>query len=316
MAGTFRIMNMGRQAITIGLGMGLLAALLLLGVDLLHRQRLTQKLRADAAYYGGLLAQALAEQAALQLDNRTKLAKLVQTFAKLQQSILYVKLVLKGELLSEQLAPEAGPLTFPTVAGAELYPSGMRVILVRLPSGLEVLDVVRALPERSPTAERAEPDERPSYVRLGVSLAHVQRAAAQELRSAGLRAAAGFAVVATLSSILVAFLARLRPYRARHKTLELGELVIDDVRKEVRVRRQLVPLSPKEYELLKLLASQPGRVFSSQEILQALWGEGGYASAKDVKQYIYLLRQKLEQDPKHPEIIETVKGFGYRLTGF
>jgi DNA-binding response OmpR family regulator len=92
-----------------------------------------------------------------------------------------------------------------------------------------------------------------------------------------------------------------------------GELEIDDAQKRVRVRGREVALSPKEYELLKLLASQPGRVFSDEEIIRHVWPEGGLASSTDVKRYIYLLRQKIEADPKNPTLVLTVPGFGYKL---
>jgi len=90
------------------------------------------------------------------------------------------------------------------------------------------------------------------------------------------------------------------------------DLRIDDIRKEVRVSGRRVTLSPKEYELLKLLHSSPGRVFSSGEIRRRLWPHG-HATVQDVQKYIYLLRKKLEEDPKDPRLIVTVRGFGYRI---
>ncbi len=95
--------------------------------------------------------------------------------------------------------------------------------------------------------------------------------------------------------------------------LELGELVIDDEKKEVRVRGEPVELSPKEYELLRLLASRPGKVFSHREILERVWAGSSFASSEDVKKYIYLLRNKIEEDPESPKLILTVRGFGYKL---
>lgn len=112
--------------------------------------------------------------------------------------------------------------------------------------------------------------------------------------------------------------ARLQAVLRRHgggepRLLRAGSLEIDDERKAVRLRGQPVDLSPKEYELLKLLASQPGRVFSDQEILARVWPEGSLASASDVKRYIHLLRRKVEDDPANPGLIVTVRGFGYKL---
>jgi DNA-binding response OmpR family regulator len=96
-------------------------------------------------------------------------------------------------------------------------------------------------------------------------------------------------------------------------------LKIDDLRKQVSIKGRTISLSPKEYQLLKLLASSPGRVFTPEEILFELWqpseeSEGkNYADGQDVQKYVYLLRKKLEIDPKEPELVVTVRGFGYRL---
>ncbi len=91
------------------------------------------------------------------------------------------------------------------------------------------------------------------------------------------------------------------------------DLIIDDIRKEVRLRDRTVSLSPKEYRLLKLLASSPGRVFTTQEILAELWPGSPYATGQDVQKYIYLLRRKIEHDPAKPQLVLTSRGFGYRL---
>ncbi len=89
--------------------------------------------------------------------------------------------------------------------------------------------------------------------------------------------------------------------------------MIDEAGKRVALKGQPVELSPKEFQVLCVLASEPGRVFSSQEILERAWPDNSLASDQDVKQYIYFLRQKLEDDPKHPKRIVTVRGFGYKL---
>lgn len=97
------------------------------------------------------------------------------------------------------------------------------------------------------------------------------------------------------------------------------ELTIDDLRKQVCIAGRTISLSPKEYKLLKLLASSPGRVFPTAEILGELWPpksdteEKTYADAQDVQKYVYLLRKKLEIDPQKPDLVITVRGFGYRL---
>ena len=95
--------------------------------------------------------------------------------------------------------------------------------------------------------------------------------------------------------------------------LDVGALSIDYLSKAVKRLGEPVELSPKEFELVSLLASSPGRVFSNQEILDSVWPDGYAATSKDVKQYIYLLRRKLEPDPENPSVIVTVRGFGYKL---
>jgi len=83
----------------------------------------------------------------------------------------------------------------------------------------------------------------------------------------------------------------------------------------VTVGEVALTLSPKEYTLLKLLASEPGRVFSSDEIIARLWPDSERAAASDVKQYIHLLRSKLDKTAQVSDPIENIKGFGYRLVG-
>ena len=108
--------------------------------------------------------------------------------------------------------------------------------------------------------------------------------------------------------------ARIRAVLRRTRTVSSASgIEIDDARKEVIVEGRRITLSPREFYLLKLLAAKPGHVFSSREILNALWSESAYASDQDVQKYIYLLRKKIEADPKRPVFIMTVRGFGYRL---
>jgi two-component system OmpR family response regulator len=100
---------------------------------------------------------------------------------------------------------------------------------------------------------------------------------------------------------------------ANHPVIQAGPFLIDDRAKAVTLQGEPIPLSPKEYELLKLLAADPGRVFSNQEIIAKIWPEPSRANVNDVKQYIHLLRSKICEDPSRPRWLETVKGFGYKL---
>lgn len=97
--------------------------------------------------------------------------------------------------------------------------------------------------------------------------------------------------------------------------LRAGPVVIDDLAKVVRLSDRNVGLSPREYQLLKLLMGAPGRVFSHQEIIEQVWPPDSRADTSDVKQYVHLLRSKIESDPGRPALVQTVKGFGYKFSG-
>jgi two-component system, OmpR family, phosphate regulon response regulator PhoB len=81
----------------------------------------------------------------------------------------------------------------------------------------------------------------------------------------------------------------------------------------VLVRGKEVNLSPKEFRLLELFMSYTRRVWSREQLLDQVWGPDFVGDSKTVDVHIRWLREKLEQDPSHPEYIVTVRGFGYRF---
>lgn len=81
----------------------------------------------------------------------------------------------------------------------------------------------------------------------------------------------------------------------------------------VLVRGQEVSLSPKEFRLLELFLNYTRRVWSREQLLDQVWGVDFVGDSKTVDVHIRWLREKLEQDPSHPEYIVTVRGFGYRF---
>jgi len=117
-----------------------------------------------------------------------------------------------------------------------------------------------------------------------------------------------------LEARIQAVMRRYQAQAASAGVIRTGEVVVDDERKEVTVRGKPVRLSPREFGILRLLTSRPGKVFSSAEILAAAWPDREGATMEDVKKYIHMLRRKLERDPGKPRIIVTVRGFGYRLS--
>jgi two-component system KDP operon response regulator KdpE len=90
-----------------------------------------------------------------------------------------------------------------------------------------------------------------------------------------------------------------------------GDLSVDLVRRIVKVRDAEVKLSPKEYDILRLLVAHAGKVLTHQFILKEVWG--GSADVQYVRIYIRQLRQKIEQNPELPQYILTETGVGYRL---
>ena len=95
--------------------------------------------------------------------------------------------------------------------------------------------------------------------------------------------------------------------------LERGELRIDFEKRQVEIRGEPAGLTYVEFEILAALARAPGRVFSRTQLLERVWGDASYRDPRTVDVHIRHLREKLEQDPKHPELIFTVRGVGYRF---
>ncbi len=92
-------------------------------------------------------------------------------------------------------------------------------------------------------------------------------------------------------------------------------VVLDLARRTVEAHGERVDLTYVEFELLRTLASRPGRVFSRQALLEALWGDYAYREPRTIDVHVRHLREKLERTPHEPELIQTVRGVGYRLQG-
>jgi len=92
-----------------------------------------------------------------------------------------------------------------------------------------------------------------------------------------------------------------------------GTLAIDEERREVTVRSATVSLTPTEWALLLALAASPGRVFSRAELINRTRGYEYEGYERTVDSHVKNLRRKLEDDPRDPQIVQTVLGGGYRL---
>jgi DNA-binding response OmpR family regulator len=97
------------------------------------------------------------------------------------------------------------------------------------------------------------------------------------------------------------------------EVIDVDGLRIDVGRRRVEVRGEPAQLTYVEFELLRTLAARPGRVFSRQMLLEALWGDSAYREPRTIDVHIRHLREKLEHDPAAPEFIVTVRGVGYRF---
>jgi len=99
------------------------------------------------------------------------------------------------------------------------------------------------------------------------------------------------------------------------KVIVRGDLFIELNSFTVKVRDEVVDFTPKEFELLRLLASYPGKVYTRDELLEKIWGYEYPGDTRTVDVHIRHLRQKIEKDPANPEYIETLRGIGYRFKG-
>ena len=102
-------------------------------------------------------------------------------------------------------------------------------------------------------------------------------------------------------------------HRPMVPAIQLGEMQVDIVNREVRAGGSIIHLSGMEQSLLYVLASRAGRVVTREEILDAVWGTDFVAESNVVDRHIRSLRVKLQNDYRHPRFIATVPGQGYRF---
>ena len=91
----------------------------------------------------------------------------------------------------------------------------------------------------------------------------------------------------------------------------MGDVILDTAKKVLIVRGDPVRVTPTEYKILNVLMSNPGRVFSAEEIYERVWDCDAYAVENTVMVHISRIREKLELNPKKPEYLKVVWGIGY-----
>lgn len=117
------------------------------------------------------------------------------------------------------------------------------------------------------------------------------------------------------SRITIEETAREQPVseQATRGTIVAGAVAIDPIARQVRVGGSLVDLKPKEFDLLIYLARHPGVVLSRDALLREVWGYAFPVDTRTIDVHIRGIRQKIEVDSSQPELIETVRGYGYRF---
>jgi two-component system alkaline phosphatase synthesis response regulator PhoP len=95
--------------------------------------------------------------------------------------------------------------------------------------------------------------------------------------------------------------------------MEIGDLVVDKRRHEVSRGGARIDLTPLEFQILELLASEPGRAWSRNDLLDRVWSTEYEGYQRNIDPHINRLRKKLEADPKNPHYVLTVRGVGYKL---
>src|SRR6202158_1316032 len=108
-----------------------------------------------------------------------------------------------------------------------------------------------------------------------------------------------------------ALLRRVEPAGAVEKVIEVGQLRIDPASYRVTRAGKPLPLSTLEFRLLYYLASRPNKVFSRDQLLDAVWGADRFVTPRSVDVYVRRLREKIEPDSQNPMHLKTVRGAGY-----
>lgn len=101
--------------------------------------------------------------------------------------------------------------------------------------------------------------------------------------------------------------------KASSDTFTIGGLELNDKTKQVTVDRDNISLTPKEFDILKLLMSEPDKVFSPKEIYELVWNEQPFGSDNTVAVHIRHIREKIEIDPAEPRYIKVIFGQGYKI---
>jgi DNA-binding response OmpR family regulator len=112
-----------------------------------------------------------------------------------------------------------------------------------------------------------------------------------------------------------AVLRRFQPAEATGalSVVKVDELEIDGSAMQLRVKGEVITTTATEFRLLDYLARHPGRVFSRDQLLDAVWGDARFVTPRSVDVYVRRIREKIEADPEAPRYLKTMRGAGYRF---
>lgn len=117
-------------------------------------------------------------------------------------------------------------------------------------------------------------------------------------------------LLARVKAVLRRFERPLMPDLLKH-----GDVEIDSGAMTLSVRGNQVQTTATEFRLLEYLARHPGRVFTRDQLLDAVWRDTAYVTPRSVDVYVRRIREKIEKDPEQPQYLRTVRGAGYRFEG-
>lgn len=100
----------------------------------------------------------------------------------------------------------------------------------------------------------------------------------------------------------------------RPEVIRLGGIELNDLSKQIFVDGEEVSFTPTEYEILKLLLTNPGKVYSPKEIYRSVWKDNPLGTENTIAVHIRHIREKIEIDPNHPRYLKVVWGQGYKMT--
>ncbi|MDE1156076.1 MAG: response regulator transcription factor [Acidobacteriaceae bacterium] len=190
----------------------------------------------------------------------------------------------------------------PIVADAERNPPALFLLDIMVPGG-DGLDLCRRL--------RANPKL------AGVPIIFLTARASENDRVLGLELGADDYITKPFATreLLARVKAVLRRFErpSAPSVLKFDDVEIDQAAMQLRVRGELQATTATEFRLLDYLARHPGRVFSRDQLLDAVWGDARFVTPRSVDVYVRRVREKVEEDPENPRYLKTMRGAGYRF---